>query len=122
MSASTNHTPGPWVYCAGGGHACNSIRGAESVQVHGWPTPIGGVSNASYSDRICENLGDIALPGPAANAALICAAPELLAALKSIVPAFNTARIIMQDKEARDLAGEIVAEARAAIAKAEGRS
>ena len=49
------------------------------------------------------------------------AAPELLAALREIVPALNTARMLMDSKEARDLAGELVEKGRAAIAKAEGR-
>ncbi len=47
---------------------------------------------------------------------------ELLAALKEITPSFNTTRIIMQDQEARALAGEIVKRARAAIAKATANS
>lgn len=54
-------------------------------------------------------------------AMLIAAAPDLLAALREMTPVFNTARLIMNSKEARDLAGEFVERARAAIAKAEGR-
>ena len=73
----SGHTPGPWCYEPGGGHAPNRIVGSESVQVHGWPEPRGGVSNASYSDCVCENLGDTNLPGPAANVRLIVAALEM---------------------------------------------
>ena len=76
-------TPGPWEYHAGGGHAYNSIRGSESVQVNGWKERRAGFSNASYSDMVCENLGSAELEGPQSNVALICtlrnALPELLA-------------------------------------------
>lgn len=83
------HTPAPWRYEPGGGHAYNCIRGADSVQTHGWPFRRGGISNASYSDRICENLGDESLPGPAANIRLIVAAPDLLAALQDAALVIN---------------------------------
>jgi hypothetical protein len=79
------HTPGPWRYEPGGGHAYNRIVGSDIVQTNGWPEPINGVSNASYSERVCENLGDIDLPGPAANVKLICAAPELLQLAKDLL-------------------------------------
>ena len=77
-----NITPGPWRYEAGGGHAPNGIRGSESVQTHGWKERVrlsdgSSIGNASYTDRICENLGDIQHGGPAYNAALICAAPDM---------------------------------------------
>lgn len=72
-------TPGPWRIERGGGHAHNGIYGAESIQTNGWPRPHGGISNASYSDRVCENLGDLDLPGPAANARLIASVHDLLA-------------------------------------------
>lgn len=81
----SKHTPGPWRYEPGGGHAYNRIVGSDCVQTNGWPEPINGVSNASYSERVCENLGDIDLPGPAANIKLICAAPELLALLQELI-------------------------------------
>lgn len=83
-AAMSAHTPGPWRYEAGGGHAYNRIRGSDSVQTNGWPERRGGYSNASYSDMVCENLGDVSLPGPAANVRLIVAAPEMFEALKAI--------------------------------------
>lgn len=70
-------TPGPWHYEPGGGHAYNRVCGSESVQVHGWPERRNGISNASYSNRICENLGDTELDGPAANARLIALTPDM---------------------------------------------
>ena len=74
-------TPGPWKFEPGGGHAYNRISGSESVQISGWPTRVNGYSNASYSDRICENLGDIVLPAPKANVELIVNAPTAITRL-----------------------------------------
>ena len=80
----SKHTPGPWRYETGGGHAYNRIVGSDAVQTNGWPYRINGISNASYSERVCENLGDTDLPGPAANVRLITAAPDLLALAKDV--------------------------------------
>ena len=79
-------TPGPWKYESGGGHAHNQIVGSESVQINGWPERRNGISNASYSDRICENLGDICLPGPNANVTHITTfdPPTVLALLRFV--------------------------------------
>lgn len=117
--STDQHTPGPWHYELGGGHAHNRIVGSDHVQKHGWPEPIGGVSNASYSDVVCENLGDMALPGPAANARLIAAAPDLLAALNAL--ALQTSD--WSESEIQALGLETTLEMmRKAIAKAEGRT
>lgn len=112
------HTPGPWRYEAGGGHAYNSIRGSDSVQTNGWPEPRGGVRNASYSDLVCENLGDVSLPGPAANARIIAAAPELLAALIALLA--HAAPVVEMGSDPDDPFPDpdYIAQARAAIAKA----
>jgi hypothetical protein len=56
-----------------------------------------------------------------ANARLIAAAPELLATLEDILGNLNMARLLM-DKTSRDLAGEVIEEAKKLISKAEGRS
>lgn len=73
------YTPAPWRFEYG------EIRGAEAVQVNGWPKPVGLITNASYSDRVCGDLGNPELPGPAANIRLIAAAPDLLAMLKTLI-------------------------------------
>jgi hypothetical protein len=120
------HTPGPWRAVAQGGSStvvCPSKprRNDTRIPAYGYDESNGHcVGYPFINDDGSTRLDFVDFSH--ADARLIAAAPELLAALKSIVPAFNTARIIMQDKEARDLAGEIVAEGRAAIAKAEGRS
>jgi len=64
-------TPGPWEYEQGGGHARNRIVGSESVQISGWRDRINGIGNASYTDMVCENLGDLDLDAPKANVELI---------------------------------------------------
>lgn len=64
-------TDGPWTFERGGGHSYNRIVGKESVQTNGWEGRVNGVSNASYTDRICENLGDPELPHPSATIAFI---------------------------------------------------
>ena len=50
----------------------------------------------------------------------IAALPELLETLQELIPAFNTARMLMDSQEARDLAGKLVEKGRAALAKAYG--
>lgn len=55
-----------------------------------------------------------------ANARLIAAAPDLLEALRVVTAALQSCRIGMADSVARKLAGEMVEQARAAIAKATG--
>lgn len=80
----TEHTPGPWKIEKGGGHAYNRIVGSDSIQTNGWAERRNGIGNASYSDMVCENLGNLDLEGPKANAKLIAAAPELLEALKLV--------------------------------------
>lgn len=103
-------TPGPWRYEAGGGHAYNSIRGSDSVQTNGWPERRGGYSNASYSDMVCENLGDASLPGPAANIRLITAAPRLADTL------FNLLATLGQHEQPADVIAACEAASAALIA------
>jgi len=97
-------TAAPWYYYPGGGHAYNSIRGHSSPQVGGWLEDKGWISNRSYSDCICQNLGDYGLPAPRANADLICwlrnHAESLLAAAE------REAELRGLLKEARDCLGD----------------
>jgi len=45
---------------------------------------------------------------------------ELLDCLNGMVDALNMARLVMRDQETRDLAGQLVADARSVLAKASG--
>lgn len=47
---------------------------------------------------------------------------SLIEATRETAAALNMARIVMQDKEARDMAGEIVAKAQSAVARCRGES
>lgn len=91
-------TKGPWNYEQGGGHAHNRIVGAESVQTNGWPNRINGISNASYTDRVCENLGDDQLPYPAANIKFVTSArtsnPLLIKALRRAMSELKHCRTV----------------------------
>ncbi len=122
-----SHTPGPWRIERGGGHAHNGIYGAESIQTNGWPERRGGISNASYSDRVCENLGDLELPGPAANARLIAAAPDLLEVATRYLEAAKSWHELHHTKTRAaalqcDWFCELIPVAEAAIANATGAS
>lgn len=91
-NAYTVYSPGPW-------HA--EVRSNRRVI-------------ASQYETICTDVKD-------SNAAdLIAAAPDLLEALRVLTAALQSCRIGMTDKIARKLAGEMVEQGRAAIAKATG--
>lgn len=96
----SNHTPGPWGI--NGGKTYTNEISAKSPRGKIW---VIARTTGSKVGREQDN----------ANAHLIAAAPELLAALKlalSFVPAFTTA----------DFGAEAARQIRAAIAKAEGRA
>jgi hypothetical protein len=88
-SLMSEHTPGPWRINKGGGHQRPQIVGSGDIQTNGWPGHVNGVRNASYSDVVCDISGDLSLVGPAANARLIAAAPDLLAACQAFIAADN---------------------------------
>jgi len=116
---SEEFTRGPWQFEAGAGHAPSRSDGSESRQRQGWPVRRNGISNASYSDTVCENLGDHDLPGPRANINLILAAPDMLAALEYCLGDMARLMGAPNSAYARPNADSISA-ARAAIAKARG--
>ena len=91
MTTTTQHTPGPW--------KVSDKRDADCSVV---TSPTGPVAKTYWTQNV---------PEMRANAHLIAAAPELLAALKALEGSFEKHR----PKTMWDAA-------RAAIAKAEGRS
>lgn len=104
---TTTHTPGPWrvsgFYIAAD-EPTRDKRGSHR-QVADWTCGLAGVSDASDLQK--------------ANARLIAAAPELLAALKRATQLMEDADL---DDESPNDDGYILLQAcRAAIAKAEGR-
>lgn len=103
MIKATSHTPGPW--CLDNPiHADTVDKVYHSIDAgKGFPDDDGqgfGISGCLY------------LP----DARLIAAAPELLAALKAVMERCEVFENVPSD------AGRIIESARAAIAKAEGRS
>jgi hypothetical protein len=55
-----------------------------------------------------------------AHAVLFASAPDLLDSLEATAEALNMSRLVMKEQETRDLAGQLVADARAVIARAKG--
>ncbi len=106
--SDTKHTPGPWAWSDAGTRlvATGHLSGAYIF----WPRNIGGESDARQ-DGWASALGspDTTDEESEANARLISAAPELLAALESVVKSSQF-----------DIRDDDLAAARAAIAKATG--
>lgn len=101
------HTPGPWVVARG-----------DSVYARRGD----GIPLAPIAD--CNTSRTVTAADRAANAALIAAAPELLAALRALLPVIDKAWEYDGDVFGmlHNAAVDADAAARAAIAKAEGRS
>lgn len=103
------HTPGPWE--------------AQQFEERTDRPDRWGVVSKHYSDEepgICADHSK-AWRLSEEDARLIAAAPDLLASLRAMATALHMAQILMKEQRTRDLARELVADARAAIAKAEGR-
>ena len=97
IAPSVAHTPGPWAFVKAGSFGWN-IRGTW----HGEPN-----SQLAYVDAgVCQTRGPFTDENTA-NARLIAAAPDLLAALKAVVAVSNRKT-------------DAYTRAYAAIAKAEG--
>lgn len=102
-AAPTKHTPGPWDDSTG------LLLGAGGVPVaEPLPTRVGG-------DVLAQ------MPRIIADRALICAAPELLTALRALMDCLTAAEDANARIEPRDMRVNMQA-ARAALARAEGRS
>lgn len=114
MDKMSGHTPGPWIW-----YACNdgAIRIKIPNRKDGGRTLLACIglplTNGSSLDRWYTEKGD------EANARLIAAAPEMLEALRLINEIAE--RESVGGKDAPDAYGTIGRQARAAIAKAEGR-
>jgi hypothetical protein len=107
VSERQAHTPGPWEIDA------TSNVGAFEI----WGGPLD-----SNAPQICSDDGDLNRPEECkANASLIAAAPDMLAALQSL-DEFAWSAMSADCKEAHDNLSRKLAVMRAAIAKAEGRS
>ena len=114
---SCKHAKPPFRLDRGGGHAPNSIVCAESFHKRGHlRNPKTGISTASFSDEVCENLGDPDSPVVAANIALLIASPLLAEALRAIVAWMDEngeSKTLYRRRDYR-----VVADARAALAAA----
>jgi len=109
----TKHTPGPWK--------------AEFYEATNIRAPHGGlVAQAHHLMGRFGALGRVPAPEVEANAHLIAAAPEMLAALKAITAAFNVFRLKPEGapgsavRAIQDMQISAMDDAHSAIAKAEG--
>lgn len=112
----SGHTRGPWIAAS-----YSSVVGAPVVSQSG--RPIASVTYFKLGDGFQNHDRE-----SAANACLIAAAPDLLEALRQIVQQDDTGPMVYETREngpAQAIGGsegKFAAIARAAIAKAEGRS
>jgi hypothetical protein len=110
MSKPESHTPGPWHI---GGTCIHAPTGIAGVRTNGESIP----ELPKIVAQIIRGHG-ITDEQFTANAHLIAAAPEILAALKDLVGAIDGGRITPDETIATR---RYIDTARAAIAKAEGR-
>lgn len=114
----STHTPGPW--------------GIEKTKETNWIGPMRRSRDGKVAEIVCDTDRDGLTPDAIArndaNARLIAAAPDLLAACKAALLAsmqWETALVCSDETAVHDAADAIEAAAtdmRAAIAKAEGRA
>lgn len=112
MSTQAKHTPGPWYVSGDKILATRTKDGCESTLQ--WANVVGKIGGVPYGPPDEDK----------ANAQLIGAAPEMLAALRVTLHRAEQAR--HSSEQLGPIAAEwldgIISEARAAIAKAEGRA
>lgn len=103
----SGHTPGPWVACYS--KACGVVTGFHIAgQKHGSTVPVVEAEQRFAPSRQPEEIE--------ANAALIAAAPDLLAALKAML-----AVVVTVPEMNNHIFDGLGIQVNAAIAKAEGR-
>ena len=104
--SETKHTPGPWRYNIETGYRKIDVVTAENANL---------IAELPFSGSMA----------PEANARLIAAAPDMLEALEAVIGSHEA--LVIKDKPLPDarfetVSTEAIAAARAALAKAEGRS
>jgi hypothetical protein len=113
------HTPGPWTVRTCKGHGLDQIDAEADGFTIADVEAVSFASVGGYAEHPANPKQRKARPGePEANARLIAAAPDLLAALQKLINKINWAF----DSEIQGVLAEEVDAAEAAIAKAEGRS
>lgn len=108
---TTKHTPGPW-YVGAQNDAIYIIAGRPPALNNDFPV------HGADRELIAAMKGD-GYSMDSANASLIAAAPDLLAALQVVMPALEVMRK-QWPRSKHDDSLDVVAFARAAIAKATG--
>jgi hypothetical protein len=105
----SEHTPAPWA--------------VEQVEERADRPDRWAVVSKFYSDEEPGICGDYSKNWRLSeeDARLIAAAPDLLESLKAMAQALHMTQLLMKEQGTRELAKALVADARAAIAKAEGK-
>jgi len=106
-------TPGPWEVIG-----TDPAEGGDWFWIKAQPNP----AMRGFSKDIGVVNGSQSNPTRLANARLISAAPDLLEVLKGVMDILGRAESNASGNPEWDFVGPRVAKARAAIAKAEGRS
>lgn len=112
----SKHALEPWIFDHGGGHMRNAIVSYGDFHKRGKH-----VGERSWSDTICSDLGDPDLPEVAANIALICAAPDLLAALRA-AEAFIAGAEPKLSADRNEAISDVLPQIRAVLARVEGKT
>ena len=108
--SETKHTPGPWINIAEDESGYPVISGPDDTDIAQILCPL-STSKGKDAGELLEEV--------IANKNLIAAAPDMLAALKTIVNMWNEGSIGAPSYAER-LAADVFLHARTAIAKAEG--